>query len=146
MWCGGPCVARIHSLAKCSIESLSTVQWAAVLLLRRAYNLEHWTKQTQIIEFFSVINFYWDFIQQFLLSIEYNLYIYKYIYIHTYTYNGYILNICCVVQTPLDTPRAEKNLEKENLIKSRFNGSVLLIGTITIFEHVFTTVRITKTF
>jgi hypothetical protein len=45
-----------------------------------------------------------------------------------------------------DTPRAEKNLEKENLIKSRFNGSVLLIGTITIFEHVFTTVRITKTF
>jgi hypothetical protein len=43
-------------------------------------------------------------------------------------------------------PPWEIFLKKENPIKSRFNGSLLLIGTVTTFEHTITTMRITKTF
>jgi hypothetical protein len=40
----------------------------------------------------------------------------------------------------------EKNLKKENMVKSRFNGPVPLIDMATTFEHAVTTVRITKPF
>jgi hypothetical protein len=49
------------------------------------------------------------------------------------------------VQTP-PRPPWEKILKKENPVKSGFNGSLLLISTVTTFEHAITTMRITKTF
>jgi hypothetical protein len=53
-----------------------------------------------------------------------------------YIYNGYILSICSWVEGTVKTPRVEKNPKKGNLVRSRFYGSILLIGTFTTFETV----------